>query len=161
MDSAGPGGARPPRGQGPWAPPLGGLEPGRSDPSGVRRLARLLGRPHGADSCGPDLVRASQLFAIGDHPWFAEYHWHGPQFLVGNLYILVGLLFVALGPIASMNGVAMAAVAGVRRAVARPSARTGLIVTAVVWVITRVPMYLIDTGQGARPPGGRCMSATS
>ncbi len=57
-------------------------------------------------------------------------------------------------PIASMNGVAMAAVAGVRRAVARPSARTGLIVTAVVWVITRVPMYLIDTGQGARPPGG-------
>ena len=41
----------------------------------------------------------------------------------------------------------MAAVAGVRRAVARPSARTGLIVTAVVWVITRIPLYLIDTAR--------------
>jgi hypothetical protein len=43
--------------------------------------------------------------------------------------------------------VTIAAVGGVRRAVARPSARTGLIVTAAVWVITRVPMYLIDTGR--------------
>ena len=50
--------------------------------------------------------------------------------------------------------VAMAAVGGVRRAVARPSARTGLIVTAVAWVLTRVPMYLIDMGDAREPGGG-------
>ena len=49
--------------------------------------------------------------------------------------------------------VAMVAVGGVRRAVARPSARTGLIVTAVAWVITRVPMYLIDTGRARNHRG--------
>ena len=35
-------------------------------------------------------------FAIGDHPWFAEYHWHGLQLLGGNLYIVVGLMLLAL-----------------------------------------------------------------
>jgi alpha-1,2-mannosyltransferase len=35
-------------------------------------------------------------FAIGDHPWFAEYHWHRLQLLGGNLYIVVGLMLLAL-----------------------------------------------------------------
>ena len=28
---------------------------------------------------------------LGDRPWYAEYHWHGFQLIVGNLYILTGL----------------------------------------------------------------------
>ncbi len=38
----------------------------------------------------------ASYFAIGDHPWFAEYHWHGLQLLSGNLYIVVGLVLLAL-----------------------------------------------------------------
>jgi alpha-1,2-mannosyltransferase len=45
-------------------------------------------------------------FARGDRPGYVEYHWHGFQLIVGNLYVLTGLaLFVllvvlALGPAA-------------------------------------------------------------
>jgi alpha-1,2-mannosyltransferase len=28
---------------------------------------------------------------LGDRPWYVEYHWHGLQLLVGNLYVLTGL----------------------------------------------------------------------
>jgi len=28
---------------------------------------------------------------LGDRPWYAEYHWHGFQLMVGNLYVLTGL----------------------------------------------------------------------
>jgi alpha-1,2-mannosyltransferase len=35
-------------------------------------------------------------FAIGDHPWFREYHWHGLQLLAGNLYVLAGLASLAV-----------------------------------------------------------------
>jgi alpha-1,2-mannosyltransferase len=37
-------------------------------------------------------------YASGDHPWYAEYHWHGIQLLEGNLYVLTGcvLFLVAL-----------------------------------------------------------------
>ncbi|HUK70137.1 MAG TPA: glycosyltransferase family 87 protein [Streptosporangiaceae bacterium] len=45
-----------------------------------------------------------------------------------------------------MNGVAMAATAALRRAVARPSAYSGVIVAAAAWIVTRIPMYQIDTG---------------
>ena len=38
----------------------------------------------------------ASYFAIGDHPWFAEYHWHGLQLLGGNLYVVVGLVLMAL-----------------------------------------------------------------
>ena len=44
-----------------------------------------------------------------------------------------------------MNGVLGAAVR-VRRAVERPSAPAGVAVAALAWVLTRVPMYLIDAG---------------
>ncbi len=37
----------------------------------------------------------ASLFAIGDHPWFREYHWHGLQLLAGNLYVLAGLVGLA------------------------------------------------------------------
>jgi alpha-1,2-mannosyltransferase len=37
-------------------------------------------------------------FAHGDNPGYVEYHWHGPQLLAGNLYVLIGLaLFVVAG----------------------------------------------------------------
>jgi alpha-1,2-mannosyltransferase len=29
--------------------------------------------------------------ALGDRPWYAEYHWHGWELLAGNLYVLTGL----------------------------------------------------------------------
>ncbi|HXZ65383.1 MAG TPA: glycosyltransferase 87 family protein [Streptosporangiaceae bacterium] len=28
---------------------------------------------------------------LGDRPWYVEYHWHGFQLIVGNLYVLAGL----------------------------------------------------------------------
>jgi alpha-1,2-mannosyltransferase len=36
---------------------------------------------------------------LGDRPWYAEYHWHGFQLIIGNLYILTGLavLLVMVG----------------------------------------------------------------
>jgi hypothetical protein len=40
----------------------------------------------------------------------------------------------------------MPVLVGIRRAVARPSARAGLTVAAIAWAITRVSMYLIDAG---------------
>ena len=37
----------------------------------------------------------ASFFAHGDNPAYPEYHWHGLQFLAGNLYLLAGLaLFV-------------------------------------------------------------------
>lgn len=38
------------------------------------------------------------------------------------------------------------AVARVWRAVERPSALAGAVVAALVWIVTRIPMYLLDTG---------------
>ena len=52
--------------------------------------------------------------------WFAEYHWHGPQFLVGNLYILVGLLFVALLVALAMVPRAERGPAGIPHLISRP-----------------------------------------
>ena len=40
----------------------------------------------------------------------------------------------------------MGAAARVRRAVEQPGAPAGVAVAALVWVLTRAPMYLIDTG---------------
>jgi alpha-1,2-mannosyltransferase len=39
---------------------------------------------------------------LGDRPWYAEYHWHGIQLIVGNLYVLAGLalLLVTVGLLA-------------------------------------------------------------
>jgi hypothetical protein len=34
--------------------------------------------------------------AIGDKPWFLEYHWAGLQVLAGNAYILAGLALLAI-----------------------------------------------------------------
>ena len=45
-----------------------------------------------------------------------------------------------------MIGVAVGAAARVRRAVEQPSAPAGVAVAALAWVLTRAPMYLIDTG---------------
>ncbi len=52
----------------------------------------------------PPITNPEVYFALGDRPWYAEYHWHGLQLITGNLYVLTGMaLFVllialALGP---------------------------------------------------------------
>jgi hypothetical protein len=39
----------------------------------------------------------ASAWAHGDDPAYAEYHWHGPQLLAGNLELLAGLaLFTVL-----------------------------------------------------------------
>ncbi|HYB86039.1 MAG TPA: glycosyltransferase 87 family protein [Streptosporangiaceae bacterium] len=35
-------------------------------------------------------------FALGDRPWFYEYHWHGLQLLTGNSYVLGGVVLLAI-----------------------------------------------------------------
>ncbi len=49
----------------------------------------------------PPNTEPRTYFALGDRPWFAEYHWHGGQLITGNLYVLTGVaLFVLLLAIA-------------------------------------------------------------
>jgi alpha-1,2-mannosyltransferase len=43
--------------------------------------------------------------ALGDRPWYAEYHWHGWELLAGNLYVLTGLALLLL---VTASGVASA-----------------------------------------------------
>jgi hypothetical protein len=31
---------------------------------------------------------------LGDRPWYAEYHWQGFQLIVGNVYVLSGLVLL-------------------------------------------------------------------
>jgi hypothetical protein len=38
----------------------------------------------------------STYVAIGDRPWFKEYHWTGLQNLAGNAYILTGIAMLAI-----------------------------------------------------------------
>ena len=42
-------------------------------------------------------------WAQGDNPAFAEYHWHGPQLIAGNLYVLVGLALLAVAVAAALR----------------------------------------------------------
>jgi hypothetical protein len=46
----------------------------------------------------PGTTNATYL-RLGDRASYAEYHWHGFQLLVGNLYVLIGMavLLVAAG----------------------------------------------------------------
>jgi hypothetical protein len=52
----------------------------------------------------PPLTNPELYLRIGDKPWFAEYHWHGLELIVGNLYVLTGtalfagLLVAGFGP---------------------------------------------------------------
>ena len=39
----------------------------------------------------PPGTTAGQFARLGDRPWYAEYHWHGWQLIVGNLDVLTGL----------------------------------------------------------------------
>jgi alpha-1,2-mannosyltransferase len=49
----------------------------------------------------PPVTNPELYLRIGDRPWFAEYHWHGLQLIVGNLYVLTGMaLFLALAVLA-------------------------------------------------------------
>jgi alpha-1,2-mannosyltransferase len=39
--------------------------------------------------------------ALGDRPWYVEYHWHGSQLITGNLFVLTGIVvFVLLAVVA-------------------------------------------------------------
>ncbi|HJY95621.1 MAG TPA: glycosyltransferase 87 family protein [Streptosporangiaceae bacterium] len=37
----------------------------------------------------------THYFATGDQPWYPEFHWHGPQLLAGNSFVLAGLVGLA------------------------------------------------------------------
>jgi alpha-1,2-mannosyltransferase len=39
----------------------------------------------------PPMTSSASLQRFGDGPQFAEYHWHGFELLIGNLYVLTGL----------------------------------------------------------------------
>jgi hypothetical protein len=62
----------------------------------------------------------TKYIALGDQPWYLEYHWRTLQLLAGNAYVLSGLLllvilgFTALtaAPLASAPAVAAQAAAG-------------------------------------------------
>ena len=38
----------------------------------------------------------ASAWPYGDNPAYAEYHWHGPQLLAGNLELLAGLALFAV-----------------------------------------------------------------
>jgi hypothetical protein len=38
----------------------------------------------------------TKYVALGDQPWFLEYHWHSLQVLAGNAYVLSGLLLLVI-----------------------------------------------------------------
>jgi hypothetical protein len=63
---------------------------------------RLWGNRHdlGAISRGliwaPPNTNPSVYYKLGDRPSFVEYHWHGFQLLVGNLYVLTGIALLVL-----------------------------------------------------------------
>jgi hypothetical protein len=38
----------------------------------------------------------TKYIALGDQPWFLEYHWRTLQLLAGNAYVLSGLLLLAI-----------------------------------------------------------------
>ena len=52
---------------------------------------------HGLIWAAPN-TPVTRYIALGDQPWFLEYHWHTLQLLAGNAYVLTGLaLLVILG----------------------------------------------------------------
>ena len=57
---------------------------------------------------------------LGDRPWYAEYHWHGIQLIVGNLYVLTGIALLVLLAVLAIR----AARTG-RRAPVRPGSAPG------------------------------------
>jgi alpha-1,2-mannosyltransferase len=63
---------------------------------------RLLGRPDDLPGFSRGLIWAppntnpATYYKLGDRPWYAEYHWHGLQLIVGNLYVLTGIALLVL-----------------------------------------------------------------
>jgi hypothetical protein len=95
---------------------------------------------------GADLVRAGSG-AAGSHPWNSEYHWHGLDWLVGNAYILAGLVaFAAVAVLAR------------RRAPARATARRKAPPAGVQYLIARAARA---EAAGPQPPGERRMWITA
>jgi alpha-1,2-mannosyltransferase len=78
----------------------------------------------------PPLTNPETYLRIGDQPWYAEYHWHGLQLIIGNLYVLTGmalfvaLLVLALGPVrAARAGQAVRRTSELTPAAAAPPGR--------------------------------------
>ena len=63
---------------------------------------RLWGSPHDLGSFSRGLIWAPPntnpniYYKLGDQPRYVEYHWHGTQLIVGNLYVLTGIVLLAL-----------------------------------------------------------------
>jgi len=51
----------------------------------------LIWLPPQTSPFGPD-----GFYAKGDQAWFYEYHWHGPQLVTGNAYVLTGIAVFAV-----------------------------------------------------------------
>ncbi len=69
----------------------------------VRRVAvSLWGQPPQSEGYygfifAPPFTTTGTYLRLGDQGWYAEYHWHGLELVVGNLYVLAGLtMFVLL-----------------------------------------------------------------
>jgi len=56
-------------------------------------------------------------YRLGDRPWYPEYHWRGLQLLTGNLYVLTGLLLLAIAVVAAVR---LARTGATRRGSIRP-----------------------------------------
>jgi alpha-1,2-mannosyltransferase len=50
---------------------------------------------HGLIWAGPNSL-VKTFVAVGDKPWFLEYHWSGLQVIAGNAYVLAGLALLAI-----------------------------------------------------------------
>src|SRR5215469_9864803 len=50
---------------------------------------------HGLIWAAPN-TPVTKYIALGDQPWFLEYHWHTLQILAGNAYVLSGLVFLVI-----------------------------------------------------------------
>ncbi len=60
----------------------------------------------------PPLTNPELYVRLGDRRWYAEYHWHGPQMLTGNLYVLTGIALFALLAVFAVFAVKAARAAG-------------------------------------------------
>ena len=83
---------------------------------------RLWGQPDDLGSFSRGLIWAPPntnpniYYKLGDRPWYAEYHWHGTQLIVGNLYVLTGIALLVLLAVVTVRAVRNGGRTGVRPA---------------------------------------------
>jgi alpha-1,2-mannosyltransferase len=84
----------------------------------------LWGKPNDLGSFSRGLIWAPPntnpvvYYKHGDQPQYVEYHWHGIQLIIGNLYVLTGIALLAL--------LVIIAIRAARRSSRRPGGRGGV-----------------------------------